>query len=73
MPRPMIRIHDSQTDEVIDREMNDAEFNKYKKDLLETQAREEMKAELSLKKTLAEQKLTALGLTLDDLKVLGLG
>ena len=30
--RPMIRIHNSQTDEVIDREMNDAEFTQYEAD-----------------------------------------
>jgi hypothetical protein len=28
-PRPMVRIHDLSTDEVIDREMNDAEFAQY--------------------------------------------
>ena len=29
MTRPMIRIHNVETDEVIDREMNDAEFAAY--------------------------------------------
>jgi hypothetical protein len=28
-PRPMVRIHDLSTDEVIDREMNDEEFAQY--------------------------------------------
>ena len=27
--RPMVRIHNTETDEVIDREMNDAEFAQY--------------------------------------------
>ena len=27
--RPMVRIHDLSTDEIIDREMNDAEFAQY--------------------------------------------
>ena len=30
--RPMVRIHDLSTDEVIDREMNDAEFSQYEED-----------------------------------------
>jgi hypothetical protein len=29
MTKPMIRIHNSQTDEIIDREMNDEEFAIY--------------------------------------------
>ena len=29
MTRPMVRIHNIETDEVIDREMNDAEFEAY--------------------------------------------
>jgi hypothetical protein len=32
MSRPMIRIHNSQTDEVIDREMTAAEFKIYEAD-----------------------------------------
>jgi hypothetical protein len=30
--RPMVRIHDLETNEVIDREMNDAEFAQYEAD-----------------------------------------
>jgi len=30
--RPIIRIHNSQTNEIIDREMNDEEFAKYEAD-----------------------------------------
>lgn len=32
MPRPIIRIHDLSTDQIIDREMNDEEFSIYEKD-----------------------------------------
>jgi hypothetical protein len=32
MTRPIVRIHDLSTDEVIDREMNDAEFAQYEVD-----------------------------------------
>ena len=30
--RPIVRIHNTETDEVIDREMNDAEFAQYEAD-----------------------------------------
>ena len=32
MSRPIVRIHNTETDEVIDREMNDAEFAQYEAD-----------------------------------------
>ena len=70
--RPMIRIHNSETDEIIDREMNDAEFAEHnaKLELLTAkEAEEQAKAEA---KVAAEGKLAALGLTTDDLRALGL-
>ena len=70
--RPMIRIHNQETDEVIDREMNDAEFAQYQAiDEAESiiQAAAEAKAQA---KAAAEGKLAALGLTTDDLRALGL-
>ena len=33
MPNPMIRIHNTKTDEVIDREMTDAEYEAHKAEL----------------------------------------
>lgn len=30
--RPMVRIHNTETDEILDREMNDAEFAQYEAD-----------------------------------------
>ena len=33
MPNPMIRIHNTETDEVIDREMTDAEYAAYKAEI----------------------------------------
>jgi hypothetical protein len=45
--RPMVRIHNSETDEIIDREMNDAEFAQYEADQAaeaERQAAEAQKA-----------------------------
>lgn len=65
----MVRIHDLATDEVIDREMTDAEFAIYETE----QAKHATEiAEADAAKASATAKLAALGLTTDDLKVLGL-
>ena len=72
MSRPIIRIHNTETDEVIDREMTAAEFEKYEADQAAEATR---KAEAEAKaqaKAAAEGKLAALGLTTDDLRALGL-
>ena len=72
MSRPMVRIHNTQTDEIIDREMNNAEFAQYEAKLA---VEETKKAEAEAKaqaKAAAEGKLAALGLTTDDLRALGL-
>ena len=67
MAKPIIRIHNTQTDEIIDREMNAAEFKIYEAD---------QAAEL-LRKTEAEAKaaqrqaiLDKLGLTADEARLL---
>ena len=72
MSKPMVRIHNLETDEVIDREMTDAEFNQYELDKLKFE--EQVKAENAkvIAKEAAEAKLEALGLTPADLKALGL-
>ncbi len=68
----MIRIHNIETDEVIDREMNNAEFAQYQARQLEKEAEQaEAEAKAQAKAT-AEGKLAALGLTTDDLRALGL-
>jgi hypothetical protein len=72
MAKPIIRIHNTETDEIIDREMTAAEFKIYEADQeaqLVKQAQAEAKAQA---KAAAEGKLAALGLTTDDLRVLGL-
>lgn len=33
MPNPMIRIHNTETDEIVDREMTDAEYKAYKDEI----------------------------------------
>jgi hypothetical protein len=67
MSNPMIRIHNVETDEIIDREMTDVEFSDYQKSLLPKPLTKE-ETESAAKKAVAEAKLAALGLTSDDLK-----
>lgn len=67
-----IKIHNTETGEVIEREMNETELAQWKKDLAEAELRLKAKAEAEAKKAAAEEKLAALGLSADDLKVLGL-
>ena len=65
--KPMVRIHNSETDEVIDREMNDDEFAAYEADVatrVQKEAEEKLKAEG--KQAIADR----LGLTADELKLL---
>ena len=72
MTKPMIRIHNIETNEIVDREMNDAEFKQYELDQaqgLQRIAEAEAKAQA---KEAAQAKLAALGLTVEDLQALGL-
>jgi hypothetical protein len=71
MTNPMIRIHNLESDEVIDREMTDAEYAEHLAALApKPLTEEEQKA--AADKAAATAKLAALGLTTDDLKALGL-
>ena len=67
LTRPMIRIHNVETDEVIDREMNDAEFAQYEADQA-THA--EQAAAEAAKVTEKEALLAKLGITADEAKLL---
>ena len=67
MTKPMVRIHNMTTDEVIDREMTDAEFAQYEADkeiaIAKAQAEtEEAEAKAAL--------LERLGITADEAKLL---
>jgi hypothetical protein len=73
MTKPIIRIHDVTTDEVVDREMTDAEFEAYQAQQDIDAAELAALAEAEAAKEAAQAKLAALGLTTDDLKALGLG
>jgi len=65
--RPMVRIHDLATDEVIDREMNDAEFAQYQADQA---ANAIAQAEAEAKETAKSAILDRIGLTADELKTI---
>lgn len=63
----MIRIHNQETDEIIDREMNDAEFAQYEADKAEADAkRTEAEAKAQAKAALLER----LGITQDEANLL---
>jgi len=65
--RPMVRIHDLSTNEVIDREMNDSEFTQYQTDqAAQATAQAEAEAKAADKSAL----LARLGLTEDELKTI---
>jgi hypothetical protein len=67
MSKPMIRIHDLATDEVIDREMNDVEFAAYEADQAAEATRQ---AEAEAKATAKAALLTQLGITEEQAKLL---
>jgi len=67
MNKPLIRIHNVKTDEIIDREMNDAEFTKYQAEQeLEAQRQAEAEAKAQAKAALLAQ----LGITEEQAKLL---
>ena len=67
MSKPMVRIHNSETNEIIDREMNAIEFAQYQTD----QAKYEMEiTEVATKATQRQAILNRLGLTEDEARLL---
>lgn len=69
MAKPTIKIFDIETQEEIEREMTDEEFAAWK---LGNDNHAAKIAAYEAKRAEAEAKLKALGLSVDDLKVLGL-
>lgn len=67
MSKPMIRIHDLATDEIIDREMNSAEFAEYK---LQQDKKESDQAVANAKATAKSALLNKLGITAEEAKLL---
>lgn len=65
--RPMVRIHDLSTDEIIDREMNDEEFAQYEADQAATAAH---LAEEQAKTAQKQLLLDRLGITQEEAQLL---
>ena len=67
MAKPMIRIHNTETDEIIDREMTAAEFKIYE---AEEAAQASVKAASEAKAAQRQAILDKLGLTADEAQLL---
>jgi hypothetical protein len=67
MKKPMVRVHNADTDLVTDREMTDAEFEQYKID--QAAAIQEQEAELA-KGAAKDALLERLGITADEAALL---
>jgi hypothetical protein len=67
MTKPMVRIHDLATNEVIDREMNDTEYAAYQ---AEQAARQVVQAELAVKESARQALLAKLGITAEEAQLL---
>jgi hypothetical protein len=67
MSKPMIRIHNTETNEIIDREMNAAEYAQYKLDEANTKTKQ---AEAEAKETARVELLNRLGITADEAQLL---
>jgi inosine/xanthosine triphosphate pyrophosphatase family protein len=65
--RPMVRIHNVEINEIVDREMNDTEFEAWK---AEQAAQAIAKADAETKETAKAAILDRIGLTVDELKTI---
>jgi hypothetical protein len=72
MPNPIIKIVNATTGEEIQREMTSQEFAQWNAEVTKNLERKELEAQALAAKETAKAKLAALGLTVDDLKALGL-
>jgi len=72
MANPTIKIHNIEMDETIEREMTDAEVKAHEEKLALYKVEADAATAKEAAKEAAKAKLEALGLTLDDLKALGL-
>lgn len=70
MSNPMIRIHNVETGELIDREMTAEELAQYEADQADHAARAEAEAAKAAEKAAATAKLAALGLTAEEAQLL---
>ena len=74
MSRPIVRIHDLATNEIIDREMNNEEFAKYEMDLAQIEseklAQDLLTAEAEAKAQAKTALLERLGITAEEAQLL---
>lgn len=68
--RPMVRIHDTATDKIVDRQMNDAEYAQYQSDIAAKEAQQAAIAAKEAASVSAVAKLEAIGLTADEIAAL---
>lgn len=67
MTKPMIRIHNSETNEIVDREMNDAEYAQH---LVDTANKKAKADELAAKDAARVALLAKLGISADEAALL---
>jgi hypothetical protein len=67
MTKPIVKIHNTETNEIVEREMTAAEFAQYKTDQAEKAAK---KAELEAMAMQRQEILDRLGLTADEAKLI---
>lgn len=67
MSRPMIRIHNAEIDEVIDREMTDAEYEVYLQDIEQLELKKKAQEKAQQQK---QALLDKLGITEEEAKLL---
>jgi hypothetical protein len=67
MPNPTIRIHNAETNETVDREMTEVEFEKYQLDVEENSAKA---AKVADDETAKQAVLSRLGITAEEAKLL---
>jgi len=67
MTKPIVRIHNAETNEIVDREMTDAEFEQYQ---LEQEARQAREVEIEAKAQAKVALLAQLGITEEQAKLL---
>ena len=72
MTKPIIKLHNAETGEILEREMNADELAQWEADNANRVIKRAAQAEADTAKAAAQAKLAALGLTTDDLKALGL-
>ncbi len=70
MSKPTIRIHDTATGKVIDREMTDAEYVAWQAQQAQNEALLQAETAKQAARQTALNKLAALGLTADEIKAL---